>query len=114
MRSRLAKLAAEAKKIKVAPATARVGAGKNVKLDTQYRILESPGCRRVVLAGPEGRVDARTAESLLWKVCRSIMMRGDARRVPTARARPLTLYISPLKYRTAAIMGDQLPYSGTV
>lgn len=68
MRSRLAKLAAEAKKIKVAPATARVGAGKNVKLDTQYRILESPGCRRVVLAGPEGRVDARTAESLLWKL----------------------------------------------
>lgn len=71
MRSRLAKLAAEAKKIKAAaPATARAGAGKTAKPDTQYRILESPGCRRVVLAGPKGRVDARTAESLLWKVCR--------------------------------------------
>ncbi len=92
MRSRLAKLAAEAKKIKVAPATARVRAGKNAKPDTQYRILESPGCRRVVLAGPEGRVDARTAESLLWKVCQSVMRRGDARQVPAACARlPNTL-----------------------
>jgi len=72
---RLRSLAAEAKKLKVAPlpATARAkpGAGKTDKPDTQYRILESPGCRRVVLAGPKGRVDARTAESLLWKVCRS-------------------------------------------
>ena len=78
---RLRSLAAEAKKLKLAPppATARAGAGKTDKPDTQYRILESPGCRRVVLAGPRGRVDARTAESLLWKVCRSAKS-GEAMR----------------------------------
>lgn len=77
---RLRELAKEAKKIKVAPAaTARAGAGKTAKVDTQYRILESPGCRRVVLTGSKGRVDARTAESLLWKVCRSVSQSGEAR-----------------------------------
>jgi hypothetical protein len=104
MRSRLAKLALEAKKMKVAPAT--------VKPDTQYRILESPGCRRVVLTGPKGRVDTRTAESLLWKVCRSVLRRNRL-----SRMRPLTEdsnIRSTHKHHTAAIMGDQLPHPGTV
>ncbi len=85
MRTRLSKLAQEAKKVKLAAAPAPSGQGTGptggpgkTKPSTQYRILESPGCRRVALVGDKGRVDARAAESLMWKVRQGGLHQGAA------------------------------------
>lgn len=74
LRPKLADLAREAKKIKAAPlkATAAAGGSKQPRPRAgglaHFRVLESPGCRRVVLTGPSGRLDGKAAESLLWKL----------------------------------------------
>lgn len=75
LRPKLADLAREAKKIKTAPikATAAGSGGKQQQRPrpgglAHFRVLESPGCRRVVLTGPTGRLDGKAAESLMWKL----------------------------------------------
>jgi hypothetical protein len=75
LRPKLADLAKEAKKIKAVPVKASAarpsGNGEQRPRPgglAHFRILESPACRRVVLTGPSGRLDAKAAEALLWKV----------------------------------------------
>lgn len=74
LRPKLADLAREAKKIKTAPIKAAAGSGGKQQQRPRpgglahFRVLESPGCRRVVLTGPTGRLDGKAAESLTWKM----------------------------------------------
>lgn len=109
MRSKLAKLALEAKKLKTAPLKPQEESGiKTMNMgsrvsSTHYRILESPGCRRVVLTGPTGRLDQRAAESLIWKVR---FVSDDC-----AHVIGLTSRICFFNY-TAAGLGDKLFNSG--
>ena len=96
---RLRSLAAEAKKLKVAPpATARAGAGKTAKPDTKVAWTQGrpSRCFGRYVAQSIRRSDARAAGS---RAC--------------ARSLMIQTY-TPYTHHTAAIMGDQLPHPGTV